>query len=102
MKDTGVETFFVEISLNGNTALPYEFSITTTIEYVKKEMRETFNVNGGTVSSRNDRHTLVNTFCAGETYYFIMFTPVPLQGKFIHHCFPIRFFFLYPSLSLSH
>ena len=94
MEDIGVKKFFVEIILNGKTEPPYEFpiSFTTDIDYVKKEMRETYNVSGGTVSSCNDRPVLVKSFCAGRTYYFIKFTPLQLQGKFIHHCFPIRLF----------
>lgn len=86
MEDTDIESFSVEIILNGKTeSFEFPISPTPTIDYVKKEMRETYNVIGGTLSSRNDRNFAVNGFVAGRVYYFIKFTPLQVQGKFIDH-----------------
>ncbi len=92
MEDTGVETFTVHIIVNG-IPKSYEFTLSPeiTIENVKNEMRSTFNVTNGTLSSRNDRLLSVNRFVAGGVYYFIEFY-YP-QGKIIHHYFPNHFFY---------
>lgn len=77
------ETFTVEISVRGATE-SYDFGISSDVDFVKKEMRETFCVKGGNLSLDNNRLVSVKGFAAGKTYHFIKF----LQGMLIH-CFPI-------------
>ncbi len=96
MEDNGVETFIVQIIINGFPK-SYEFALEPeiTIETVKNEMRSTFNVTNGTLSSCNDRLVYVSRFVAGGVYYFIEFS----SGE-VNHYFSYRIIYFYKPISL--
>lgn len=86
MEDTDIESFIVEIIINGDTQF-YEFSIVpeTTLDSVEKRIRSTFGVVNGALSPRKDRLMSIHSFVAGRKYYFIKVS-LP-AGKIRHHYF---------------
>ncbi len=65
----------VRIFLNGEWASPLIFTLEegVTVDTVKKDMRETYGVINGVLSSRKDRIQVVNSLTAGDKYYFLEF-----------------------------
>ena len=77
MEETSGKEFSVPI---GSESVIFPLTDRTTIDYVRNELRSTFGVVNGTLSSRADRIEVVSTLNAGRVYYFIKFS-YP-QGKF--------------------
>lgn len=101
MEEQGVGgSFTVEITLNGITD-SFQFSIasTRTIEDVKNEIRGTYNVTGGTLSSRNDQIVIVDGFVAGGVYIISSGLKYDQVTLFIIIC-SYQFVYSYPPLSL--
>lgn len=82
MEDIEVGSFTVVISINGDTKqVVFPLVSTIDVEGVKREMRSTYNVAGGTLSSRSHEVVVAYTLILGGVYFFIAFTPPPTQSK---------------------
>lgn len=53
-----------------------------TVEWVESRVRSTFNVVGGTLSSRQDRIVVVRSLTAGGVYYFLEAQVALRVGKY--------------------
>ncbi len=80
------DEFTVHINLNEvDQVLTFTLGRTVTLEWVKNQMRSSFSVMGGTLSSGRDPNCIqvVSSLTAGSVYYFLGFQqPVPSACKY--------------------
>lgn len=72
MEDIEVGSFTVVISINGDTTRAvFPLVSAIDVEYVKREMRSTFNVANGTLSSRSHEVVVVHSLIPGGVYFLL-------------------------------